>query len=161
MKKHLLLAIMAVLIFVLSFSLIPLSDALAKKEPIVVPITIRNQTGGRVILTLINENWGRQVFEYIPGIFEQMEFQGKYKFYASTPCGNRSGEFNLNSHKELFFSCGNGLDISLKVPVGPGVVTTPIVEPPTVVPPTEVPPTTQPLAEVGQVDHRGKVKITR
>ena len=50
--------------------------------------------------------------------------EGRYTYYASTPCGVQSGVFNLNVSKQLDFFCNNdGREISLFVPspAGPAV----------------------------------------
>jgi hypothetical protein len=136
MKKQALLVVTVVLVFAVLFSLVPLSNALAKKDPVNVPITVRNRTGGKVFLTLIDADGNRLFFEYTPGLFETLVLEGNYKYYASLPCGNQAGEFNLNRGKELYFACGDGLEISLTVPTGPEILETPIPTPTPLVCPT-------------------------
>ncbi len=117
MKKITKLTLAAITILTMLFSFLPLSVAQAKKDDTKVTLKVRNRTGGEVTVMLIDENGNHIFFEYGPGLTNTHVFEGHFGYYASTPCGNQSGIFNLNVTKELFFSCGDGLEVVLIVPV--------------------------------------------
>lgn len=100
------------------FSMLPTLTALAKKETGVVSISVKNRTGGIVTLILVDQNGYRHVFSYEPGMFNSSLLEGRYSFYANTPCGVQSGVLNLNVNKHLDFYCAKeGREIHLYVPV--------------------------------------------
>jgi hypothetical protein len=118
MKNQKLLMVSLILIFAVLFSLAPQNAALAKKDDTVVDLKVRNRTGGIVEIKLVDENGNPSWFRYEPGQTITPLSEGIYAYYASTDCGNRSGVFNLNVTKELLFSCGNGIEVTLTVPTG-------------------------------------------
>ena len=108
---------LALVVFVLLFSTLPTSSVLAKKSVSNVSITVKNRTGGLVTLALVDQNGKRVAFSYEPGLVDFSVLEGRYTYYASTPCGVQSGVFNLNVSKQLDFFCNNdGREISLFVP---------------------------------------------
>jgi hypothetical protein len=114
MKKNTTITTIAVLILAVLFSMLPVSTALAKRAPDAVTITVKNHTSGKVTVTLTDENNARYTFTFEePGMYDFSIPQGHYSYYATTPCGSESGEFNLNVHKELFLSCQDGREIIL------------------------------------------------
>ena len=118
MKKIIIITVAAITTLTMLFSFLPISIVLAKKDDTNVTLKVKNQTGGKVAVMLIDENGNHIFFEYGPGQTNTVVFEGHFRYYASTPCGNQSGIFNLNVTKELLFSCGNGLEVTLIVPVG-------------------------------------------
>lgn len=116
MKKLTSVVITLATLLTLLFSFMPTSTALAKKDPVNVDLRVSNRTGSQVLLTLLNADGQNQFFTLVPGKSLLTLPMGKYQFYASTPCGNRAGTFNLNDTKELFFSCGDGVEINLQRP---------------------------------------------
>jgi hypothetical protein len=115
MKKVTTIATIAVLILAVMFSMLPTSAALAAAHADVT-VTVKNRTGGAVTVNLRGEG-GNYSFTYSePGLYEFTVPEGKYDYYATTPCGNQSGQFNLNVNKELFLSCKDGGEILLSRP---------------------------------------------
>ena len=117
MKKLTTITLAAITILTMLFSFLPMSTALAKKDDTNVTLKVKNRTGGKVAVMLIDENGNRIFFEYGPGLTNTIVFEGRFRYYASTPCGNQNGVFNLNVTKELLFSCGDSLEVALIVPV--------------------------------------------
>jgi hypothetical protein len=99
----------------LLFSFLPLNTVLAKKGDTSLTLTIKNRTGGPITVLLTDAEGHHFPFTFAPGVTNQDVFEGHFSYYASTPCGNRSGDLNLNVTKELFFSCGDGLEVTLEV----------------------------------------------
>ena len=120
MKKLTTITLAVIAILTMLFSFLPMSTAQAKREGTDVTLKVRNRTGGQVSLKLVDENGNPMFFVYEPGQTSTPLPEGQYTYYASTPCGNRSGIFNVNVTKELLFSCNEGLEIALTVPVGRG-----------------------------------------
>jgi hypothetical protein len=116
MKKHKAITLSAITILAMLFSLFPMSTALASRDNTQVTIKIKNRTGGTVRVRLTDENGKSLFFEYGPGHTNTVVFEGRFQYFAGTPCGNQSGVFNMNVTKELFFSCGAGLEVKLLVP---------------------------------------------
>ena len=98
------------------FSLLPVQSALAAGayDPGTVKLTVRNHTGGTVSLRVSNADNGTFWFTVQADGPQQVSLpEGRYDYYASTPCGGQSGEFNLNLSKELNISCDEGLELTL------------------------------------------------
>jgi hypothetical protein len=110
MKKF---AVVTLTILALLFSFLPMSSAQAKKDPTDVTLKVRNRTGGVVELKLVDQNGDSRWFRYDPGQTNTPLPEGLYTYYASTPCGNQSGIFNVNITKELLFACNRGVEVSL------------------------------------------------
>jgi hypothetical protein len=109
MKKLTVAATIAIMILAMVFS-----TALAAKSPADVSVTVKNHTGGTVTLRLTGET-GSYWFTFDDlGMYKISVPEGRYSYYANTPCGNESGDFNLNVHKFLKFACKNsGREITL------------------------------------------------
>jgi hypothetical protein len=117
MKKYRTITLAAMTILAMLFSLIPMSSALARRNDTQVTIKIRNRTGGTVQVRLSAENGKSLFFEVGPGQTNTVVFEGRFQYFASSPCGNQGGVFNMNVTKELFFSCvAAGLEVKLIVP---------------------------------------------
>jgi hypothetical protein len=116
MKTYTTITLAALTILALLFSFLPVSTALAKKDAVNVTLTVKNRTGGTVLVRLTDENGKSLFYAYEPGQTNTVLFEGHFRYYASTLCGNQSGVFNLNVTKELFFSCNAGLEMALLVP---------------------------------------------
>jgi hypothetical protein len=77
-------------------------------SPAEITVRVRNQTGGIVTLSL--------TLAGVPPIYKTLESgvtsfnipEGVYDFYASTPCGNQAGQWNININKTLFLTCHSG-----------------------------------------------------
>ncbi|MCX6081288.1 MAG: hypothetical protein NTW32_17285 [Chloroflexi bacterium] len=109
--------VVAIVMLTLLFSLLPASSALAGKAIGDVTISVKNHTGGNVTLTLSDQYGNRFVFNYEPGMFDSTVLEGRYSYYANTPCGIQTGSFNMNVNKHLDFFCNTDDDeISLRVP---------------------------------------------
>jgi len=115
MKKISSVVLVLMIILSIAFSFLPMSTAQAKSESD-LSLKVRNRTGAVVSLKLIDENGNPWFFSYQPGQSNTLLPDGFYTYYASTVCGNKSGVFNINVTKELIFSCGNSVEVSLKVP---------------------------------------------
>jgi len=113
MKKIITLSTIAVVILTVLFSVLPTSTAQAATHADVT-ITVKNRTAGAVTITLSNEDSGSFTFTFDEtGMYEVTVPEGKYEYYAVTPCGNESGQFNLNISKQLSFSCKDGREVTL------------------------------------------------
>lgn len=99
-------------ILLLAVLIIPYSVGAA--EPVEVEMTVRNHTGGEVSLKLVDAS-GLPIFMfYLPGVFQEFLPEGKYDYYASTPCGNVAGVLNLNVAKTLYFGCDGQPEVQLE-----------------------------------------------
>ncbi len=117
MKTYTTITLAAITILAMLFSFLPVSTALAKKEDTNVTLMVKNRTGGTVMVRLTDENGKSLFFTYGPGQANTILFEGHFSYYASAPCGNQSGVFNLNVTKELLLSCDADLEVALLVPV--------------------------------------------
>ena len=107
MKKLIsILSVMMVLSVVMA--LFPTGSAFAAKDPGTVVLIIHNITGANVNFDLVDPGGVHHQTVLPKGITEMSVAQGWHGFFAGLPCGNRSGEFNMNVGKELYFSCGKG-----------------------------------------------------
>ncbi len=104
-------------ILALLFSLLPASTAFAKSGGSAT-ISVRNQTGGNVTITLYSAD-GSKTLTYEVGTSFSTVGAGTYTFYAVTPCGVQSGKFNVNVNKTLYLSCNEGREVSLFIPSTP------------------------------------------
>lgn len=110
-------AVFAVIILVLVLSVLPMGNVLASNGPVDVSVTVKNMTGGTVTLRMVDESNTTHWFTFDgQGMFKVSVPEGHYSYYASTPCGSESGEFNLNVSKSLKFYCDGGLEVSLTKP---------------------------------------------
>jgi len=99
-----------VVLFVLAallVSLIPVSVFAA--EPMELKVFVRNATGGVVDLRLTDANGDFQYLTLDPGVSELALMEGKYEYYALTPCGVQVGVWNLNVSKQLMIRCDGGM----------------------------------------------------
>jgi hypothetical protein len=94
--------VFAFLIIVL-VSMLPLAAGAGK--PAQLELNIRNQTGAVVSLDLVDAN-GNHIYKTLEeGVFPITLTEGIYTYYASLPCGNVSGQWNINVVKTLYLSC--------------------------------------------------------
>lgn len=114
MRKLTSMILVLATLLTLLFSFLPMTVAHAQKDPNDLTLRIHNRTGGQVILNLVDTDGNVQFFSFIPGQSNVTIPAGNFRYYASTPCGNRAGTFNLNVTKELFFSCGEGIEVTLQ-----------------------------------------------
>jgi hypothetical protein len=109
MKKLTSAVAIAIMILAMVFS-----TALAAKRSADVSVTVKNHTGGTVTFRLTGENGSYWFTVDDLSMYEISVPEGRYSYYATTPCGNESGEFNLNVHKLLKFACKkSGREITL------------------------------------------------
>ncbi len=102
MKRKLLIVLAIVVLIVSVFPAVALA-----KDKADVKVWIRNSTGSAVELRLIDE-FGNNIYKTVePGVFEYSMVEGKYSYYASTACGNKSGNWNFDASKTLFLNCVN------------------------------------------------------
>lgn len=94
------------LILVILLSILPMSGALAKTGG-TPQIEIRNATDGAVIITLMSSSFIRS-YTWYAGTHRFTIASGYYTYYAQTPCGPKTGKFNLTNNKTLLFSCKVG-----------------------------------------------------
>lgn len=73
-----------------------------------VTVNVRNQTGGQVDLSITLPGGSPQFMTLEEGVTSFTITEGLYDFYASTPCGNQAGQWNLNVTKTLNLSCDSG-----------------------------------------------------
>lgn len=119
MKKVSTFAMVAVLILTAAFSVMQSGTALAANGPAEVSVMVKNVTGGTVTLRMTDGEGVSHWFTFDgQGMFKVSVPEGHYSYYASTPCGSESGEFNLNVSKSLKFYCDGGLGVSLTKPEG-------------------------------------------
>ncbi len=86
--------------------LLPSGAALAANKPEYI-LSIRNRTGGDIVLDLVNKDKHNNAV-YINGLTQTLVKENIYTFYMSTPCGNAAGTLNINFRKTLFVSCRGG-----------------------------------------------------
>ena len=102
-----------VMILVLMAGLLPTGSALAKKDPGSINLVIHNRTGGKVNLDLVDPEGVHHQVTLPTGLTILPLAQGWYDYFAGLPCGDKSGNFQLNVSKELYFSCGKGVNIEM------------------------------------------------
>lgn len=95
------------LIVVLGSIMLPASAIAGSPQPL--HLNVRNQTGGTVQLNLTDANGDMTFIALEPGVFPVDLKEGIYSYWASTPCGNVAGSWNVNVSKTLFLSCKNDL----------------------------------------------------
>lgn len=95
------------LIVVLGSIMLPASAIAGSHQPL--HLNVRNQTGGTVQLNLTDANGDMTFIALEPGVFPVDLKEGIYSYWASTPCGNVAGSWNVNVSKTLFLSCKNDL----------------------------------------------------
>jgi len=78
-------------------------------EPMELKVFVRNTTGGVVELRLTNLEGKTQWLSLDPGVYKIDLMEGKYEYYALTPCGVQVGVWNLNVSKQLMVSCDGGM----------------------------------------------------
>ncbi len=107
------------LIVVLVSILLPATAFAGNPQPL--HLNVRNQTGGTVHLNLTDANGDVTFITLESGVFPVDLTEGVYNYWASTPCGNIAGSWNVNVGKTLFLSCKNNLPaLSLAKSVLPG-----------------------------------------
>ena len=89
--------------FILIVTLLPVNVFAA--QPQEVDVNVRNRTGGTVEVSLTDESGNIQFFSFEEGVSELTLTEGRYQFWASMPCGNLAGTWNVNISKTLFLSC--------------------------------------------------------
>lgn len=101
--KKLFLAILLVVLLVAPFPATALSAS-----PAEITVHVRNQTGGLVNLSLTLPG-GSPLFKTLEeGVTSFTITEGTYDFYASMPCGNQAGQWNINVNKTLYLTCNTG-----------------------------------------------------
>ena len=94
--------VFALIIFILVATL-PMAAGAGK--PAQLELNIRNQTGAVVSVDRVDAN-GNHIYKTLEeGVFPVTLTEGIYTYYASLPCGNVSGQWNINVVKTLFLSC--------------------------------------------------------
>jgi len=78
-------------------------------EPMELKVFVRNTTGGVVELRLTDAEGQTHWLSLDPGVYKINLLEGKYEFYALTPCGVQVGVWNLNVSKQLMISCDDGM----------------------------------------------------
>jgi hypothetical protein len=82
-----------------------LSMTVGAGNPAELNLHIRNQSGAVVALDLVDAG-GNHLYKTLPqGVFPITLTEGVYSYYASLPCGNISGHWNINVVKTLYLSC--------------------------------------------------------
>lgn len=95
-----------VLIILVIATLIPVSVFAATAQD--VTVSVRNRSGAKVEMSLTDAN-GNQIFYALEeGVTAFDITEGVYTFWAGLPCGNVTGEWNINVSKTLFLSCHEG-----------------------------------------------------
>jgi len=102
-----------VMILALMAGLLPTGSAFAKKDPGTINLNIHNRTGKLVNFELVGPDGVHKQYVLPTGLTVMSLSQGWYDYFASLPCGNRSGEFNLNVSKELYLTCGVGAGVDI------------------------------------------------
>jgi hypothetical protein len=100
MKKQVLFLFVVIALLA---SLVP-GTVLAGK-PTELKVFVHNNTGGEVQLQLEDANGNFQWMTLVAGVSTVMVTEGKYSYYAVTPCGPLAGNWNLNVSKQLNLSC--------------------------------------------------------
>lgn len=120
MKKNLFVVFIVLALLV---SMLPVGNVFAKASQDIT-ITVRNQTRGVASLLLIDNNGNRRYYTFQPGdIAVELVPVGRYAYFLSTPCGNETGAYNLNRHKQLDLYCAKeGREAPLFVPFTPAPV---------------------------------------
>jgi len=113
MKKLSLITTLAVFVLVALLSALPSSAAQAA-EPATISLFVHNSSGGTVSMVLTDQLGFHFTFTYAPGMTSSKLKEGKYTYYANTPCGVEAGSFNLNRSKKLELFCNKeGQEITL------------------------------------------------
>ena len=94
--------VFALIIFILAATL-PMAASAGKPAQLV--LNIRNQTGAVVSVDLVDANGNHIYITLEEGVFPVTLIEGIYSYYAILPCGNVSGQWNINIVKTLFLSC--------------------------------------------------------
>lgn len=103
MKKQ----ILSILLVALIAAFLPATAFSA--SPAEITVQVRNQTGGVVELNLTLLG-GSPIFKTLEtGVTTFTIPEGVYDYYASTPCGNQAGRWNININKTLFLTCQSGV----------------------------------------------------
>lgn len=103
MKRSFLTSLVLIALFV---TMVP--GTVFAAAPADVIVFIRNQTGGQVNLSLTLPG-GFPIYKTLDAGTSQFGItEGTYTYYASTPCGNSSGQWNLTVNKTLLLSCNSG-----------------------------------------------------
>jgi len=102
-------------ILALLVSMLPISAALAK-SPGSAAITVRNQTGGKVTLVLLNSANSRHEFTFSGSATKISMPVGFYSYVAETICGTKSGVVNMTRAAVLHFSCVKGEQVKIARP---------------------------------------------
>jgi hypothetical protein len=97
-----------VLLIVLALTVAMVPSAAFAASSADVAVHVRNQTGGLVQLSMSLPS-GSPVFRTLEeGVTSFIISDGLYTYYASTPCGNMSGQWNINVAKTLYLTCKTG-----------------------------------------------------
>jgi hypothetical protein len=101
MMKHKIVSmfVLAVLIITTLFS------SAGASGPVELNVNVRNATGAVVSLRLTDANGINTFFSLEPGVYPITLTEGEYSYYASLPCGNLAGSWNVNVVKTLYLSC--------------------------------------------------------
>jgi hypothetical protein len=94
------------IVLALTFAMVPSATFAASSAD--VAVHVRNQTGGLVQLSMSLPG-GSPTFRTLEeGVTSFTTNDGLYTYYASTPCGNMSGQWNINVAKTLYLTCKTG-----------------------------------------------------
>jgi len=92
--------------FVLAVLLITtLFSGASASGPAQLKVNVRNATGAVVSLRLTDANGINTFFSLEPGVYPITLTESVYSWYASLPCGNLAGSWNVNVVKTLYLSC--------------------------------------------------------
>ena len=95
-------------VLTLLFSMLPTSTALAAKPQPSVKVTVRNQTGGSISISLTDSIGNPYYFSFTKRDTTSVSIpQGNFSYFAFTPCGIQKGTFNLSRNKVLTIGCSN------------------------------------------------------
>jgi len=95
------------MVIILIITLLPVNVFAA--QPQEINLVVRNRIGGPVEVNLTDEFGNIQFFSFEEGVSELALTEGQYQFWASMPCGNLAGTWNVNISKILFLSCDQAI----------------------------------------------------
>jgi hypothetical protein len=98
-QKRIVLLLLVTILFVTVFG------SAAASGPMELRVNVRNASGAVVNLSLTDANGVRTFYHLEPGVYPITVGEGTYYYYASLPCGNLAGVWNVNVVKTLFLSC--------------------------------------------------------
>ena len=103
MKKTL---VVMLVVFAILCSMLPTNVAFAAKAAPSVKVTVRNQTGGVISMSMTDSIGNPYFFSFSkPDTASVTVKGGIYTYFAFTPCGIQKGSFNLTRNKVLIIAC--------------------------------------------------------